>query len=81
MEVTNPELIDTIKAAADYYLMGWRRVVGRLRCPMHHMPPGLRGFGIDSYHQSSGKNSQAVYVQGCCVTFIEQVLASLSLQN
>jgi hypothetical protein len=81
VEVTDRELIDKIKAAVDYYLTGWRKTVGRLRCPIHHMPPGVRGFGIDSYHQSSGQPSQAVYVQGCCVAFLEQVLASLPLKT
>lgn len=73
LEVTDRELIGKIKSAVDHYLTGWRRSVGRMRCSIHHMPPGVRGFGVDSYHQSSDKTSQAVYVQGCCVAFLEHV--------
>jgi hypothetical protein len=74
--VTNPDDIETIRTALADCRLIWRRKVGRMRCAVHNMPPGARGFGVDIYHQG-GHQGTAVFLQGCCQSFIEQVLDKL----
>jgi len=77
VEVTDGRDVENIKTALDDYSLVWRRKVGRLRCPVHHMPPGARGFGVDMYHQGAGDKGDAVFLQGCCAPFLAQVLEGL----
>lgn len=76
-EMTDRNDIQVIRAALGDYRLIWERKVGRMRCAVHHMPPGARGFGADLYHQGVGEESAALFLQGCCLSFIEQVLDRL----
>lgn len=77
VEVTDERDVENIRTALDDYTLIWRKRVGRLRCPEHNMPPGVRAFGVDMYHQGRGDKGDAVFLQGCCAPFLEQVLACL----
>lgn len=77
VKVTDGREVENIRAALDDYSLVWRRRVGRLRCPVHHMPPGARGFGVDMYHQGANDKGDSVFLQGCCAPFLAQVLEGL----
>ena len=77
VEVRDRADIQVIKAALADYRLIWRRKVGRMRCAVHSMPPGARGFGVDLYHRGVGEESDSVFLQGCCTSFMEQVLDKL----
>ncbi len=49
--VTNINEAQIIKIALDDYQLIWRRKIGNMRCPVHHMPPSIRGFGINLFMQ------------------------------
>lgn len=77
--VINIEDIKIIKAPLDDYRQIWRRKIGNLRCVIHHMPPGVRGFGIDLFMQGNGNEDDLVFLQGCCREFIDGFFEQLKL--
>ena len=66
-----------IKTAVDDYRLIWRRKIGAMRCSFHHMPPGVRGFGVDLFMQGDGKDNNFVFLQGCCQEFINEFFGKL----
>jgi hypothetical protein len=77
VEITNPNDIEAIRTALADYRLIWRRKVGKMRCAIHNMPPGARGFGVNIFHQRVREETISVFLQGCCRIFIEQVLHRL----
>ena len=75
--VTDAEDIQIIKAALDNYRLIWRRKTSVMRCSLHHMPPGVRRFGVDLFMQSAGYESNLVFLQGCCQEFIQEFFEKL----
>lgn len=81
IEVTSPTDIENIRQALLDYKLVWRRAVGSMRCAIHSMPPGVKAFGEDTFHQGHEKtySGSAVYFQGCCKTFMGEVLERLTV--
>lgn len=77
LPITDKNDIQTIKMALEDYRLIWRRKIGRMRCIIHHMPPGIRGFGVDLFMQSNGNHDNFVFLQGCCREFIQEFFAKL----
>lgn len=75
--VTNRNDLHTIKMALDDYRLIWRKKIGGMRCPVHRLPPGAHGFGVDLFMQGNGKEDDSVFLQGCCLPFIESFLDKL----
>ena len=61
--VTNINEAQIIKITLDDYRLIWRRKIGNMRCPVHHLPPGVRGFGIDLFMQGDGNQTDFVFLQ------------------
>ena len=66
-----------IKTALDDYQLIWRRKIGNMRCVIHHMPSGVRGFGIYLFMQSDGNQTESLFLQGCCQEFILEFFEKL----
>ena len=78
--ITNPHDLKIIKAALDDYRLIWRRKIGGLRCSKHHLPPGAHGFGVDLFMQGDGNETDFVFLQGCCLPFIQVFLETLRIE-
>jgi hypothetical protein len=77
VEITDLKDMEAIRTALADYCLIWRRKVGKMRCAVHNVPPGARGFGVDIYHQGTREETNSVFLQGCCHLFIGQVLNKL----
>lgn len=77
VEITDPNDIQIIKTMLDDYRLLWRRKIGAMRCPVHRMPPGARAFGEDVFLQGDGRKNDSVFLQGCCLPFIQNFLKVL----
>lgn len=78
--VTNPHDLKIIKTALEDYRLIWRRKIGGVRCPVHRMPSGVRGFGVDLFMQGDGRETNSVFLQGCCLPFIREFLEKLRVE-
>lgn len=81
LPITNADDLKIIKTALDDYRLIWRRKIGGMRCPVHRLPPGARGFGVDLLMQGNGKETNSVFLQGCCLPFIEEFLEKLKMNE
>jgi hypothetical protein len=78
VKITDPKSIQYLKIALGNYKQKWRKAIGNMRCSTHRLPPGARAFGEDTFNQTSPiVPNTAVYLQGCCESFLMQSLANL----
>jgi hypothetical protein len=66
--------IQIIKSALEGYRLIWRRKISDMRCAIHRMSLGIRGFGTDLFTQGGGNQTKVVFLQDCCRESINEFL-------
>lgn len=77
IEITGEDDARNIRDSLEDNRREWRKKVAPLRCEEHGMAAGLWGLGQDTYGLHGQKTTDSIFLQACCVDFLNLVLEVL----